>query len=80
MDPIQYQALQKEINDAIDRMVEIREELYKVYLKLGPAKETVRSLEKEKTRQKRIRKPKISPKLDETDSLPLDVDKSPEEQ
>ena len=80
MDPIQYQALNGEINDAIDSLVLLRDQLQKVYLKLGPAKETARSLEKEKTRQKRIRKPKISPKLDETDSLPLDADKSPEEQ
>lgn len=79
MDPVQYQLLQKEINEGIDKLVEIREELGKLYLKLGPAKESVRSIEKEKTRAKRVRKQKSIQKLDEKDSLPQDAEKSQED-
>ena len=83
MDPIQYQSLQEQINDSIDKLVELREDLHKLYLKLGPVKETVRLLEKEKTKAKKYKKKNLAEMInqsgEQTDSHLQDVEKIPED-
>ena len=74
MDPIQYELLQKEVTLAMETLEKIKKDIHSVYLRLGPAKEAVRSLEREKTKAKRLKKKKL-----ETDFLLQVADKNPED-
>lgn len=76
MDPIIYSELQNQVDDSIKKLAEIKERIHNLYLKLGPAKETVRLIEKEKAKAKKYKRKTLSQTLNETDSLSQDADNS----